>query len=148
MATVNKRKGSAGLPWDGMNRHFTLYEEIDLAATEGVTANIIQCLDVPAHVRVMKTMVEIIRTTVVATSMVADVGYTGVVNAFDAAIDLEAANKFVYQSTPSDVAPALGGALFTAAGTIDLVLTTVGAITTAPKFRIWAFCEYIPEHVT
>jgi hypothetical protein len=86
------------------------------------------------------------RQAVVATSMVTTVGITGGnVNGLDASEDMEAAVGTMYHSTPGDTYPAAGGFLSASAAVLAVVFATVGAITTAPKFKMWVDCEYMKE---
>lgn len=145
MATVQKA-ASVAIPWDGINKRFQMYQEITLTLAETVNANVIELLPLPVGVRCYGVTIQMITAGVAATSIAANIGITGgTVNGFDSAVDLMGTALIVTQSTPSDTYPAAGGFMPIVDETIDAVLAITGAVTVAPKFRIWADCEYIKE---
>jgi len=157
MATFDLTQAAA-LPWDGQHRNgeFFVYAEIAPTVLQCVTGSVLRCMDIPDGCVVDYTLIEMIIAATVGTSMVADVGVanSGVTgydaNGFDAAIDLEAAAKTCYQTAIGTdaygAAPFIGYIGANALGaSVDLTLTTTGAVTVAPKFRIWARMRYVAD---
>jgi hypothetical protein len=146
MATVVKYSGAAAVPFDGTRKDFQVYELITCAATDIVDANVLQLLNIPENSRVKSVRVKIVTPAVVGTSLVMNIGITGgTTNGFDASVNLTASAGTITQSTPSDTYPAAGGYFVSTSDTVDGLLALVGAVTTAPVFKIWACCESFSE---
>jgi hypothetical protein len=137
---------STAIPWDGLEKRFQMYSEFDIGVLECENSDVVSLFDIPAGVKVHGVTIEVTRQAVVATSMVIAVGITGgTTNGFDASADMEAAAGTLYHSTPSDTYPAAGGFVSASDTVLALVFTTVGAITTAPKLKVWVDCEFLKE---
>jgi hypothetical protein len=145
MGTTDKTQATA-IPWDGLAKRFQMYSEFDIGVLECENSDVVSLFDIPAGVKVHGLTVEVTRQAVVGTSMVIALGITGgTTNGFDASEDMEAAAGTLYHSTPADTYPAAGGYVAAADSVLAAVFSTVGAITTAPKIKVWVDCEYLKE---
>ena len=110
-----------------------------------VSSDIIQCLDIPANMFVLNVFSKI-KTASVATTLTAEVGDGDDPNGWDASIDLEgAAGTVGYAIGGTDAYSTTNGRLYSAADTIDLVLT-VSAITSLGAVDLVALC-FDPTYV-
>jgi hypothetical protein len=145
MGTTDKTQATA-IPWDGINKRFQMYNEFDIGVLECENADVVSLFDIPAGVKVHGLTVEVTRQAVVATSMVIALGITGATtNGFDASQDMEQPAGTLFHSTPSDTYPAAGGYISASDSILAAVFTTVGAITTAPKIKVWVDCEFLKQ---
>jgi len=153
MATVNMTAGSNCASIGG--GAFRITNTIDLqaandaleAAGDGplVSTDIIQCLDIPAKTFVQNVFTRI-RVASVATALTATVGDGTDPNGWDAEIDLEAAAGTVCAPVGgTDEYSTTNGVLYSAADTIDLVVT-VNTITSLGSVDVIAIC-YDPSYV-
>jgi len=148
---VDLTKGSAAVPFMQDRSHrFQLYSEIVPTIAEIVDANVLQCLKVKAGMRVCGVTIQIVSAGTGTATLTGDVGDGADTDGWSsaAAYDLKAAVKTVYQSVPADDYSVLGGKLYIADDTIDVLLALGGGtVTAAVKFRIWADCEYVKDFV-
>jgi len=103
-----------------------------------VSTDVIECLQIPKNMFVSNVFVRI-KTPSVATALTATVGDGVDPKGYDASIDLEAAAGATTCGVGGTDDLVTAGKLYTAADTIDLVLT-VNTITSLGEFDIIAQC--------
>ena len=148
MPTYDLTQGSAGVPFIGLNKIYTISNSVDLnaMAVKPISTDILKVLNIPAKTFVQNVIVEVV-TQSAATGLTATVGDGADADGWDTAVDLEAAagtatyaGFVLTEGTPNTVTDAYaGGKVYTAADTIDLV-TTVNTVTTWGEIKVTAIC--------
>ncbi len=134
----------AGKPWDGIRKPYIMKEVITLNATNfpggWATADIIQCLDIPADVIVRDVMLNITTafdSTAGGATATVTVGDATTANGFETSANIAVAGW--YRTIAGDTNGALDGKLYTVADTIDMVITT-NATLTEGVVEVFALC--------
>lgn len=150
MATFDKTNGSGGVPIAATSRDYVISNTIDLAAITGLaTGDTIQALNVEAGTLVKKVLVKI-DTALVGTSGSVTVGDGTNAAGWDTSVDLKGTAGTVSQTQlgltegmPNTLVDAFAaGKVYTAADTIDLVLTS-NTVTTYGKVTVIALCAKV-----
>lgn len=150
MPTFDKTNGSGGVPIANTSRDYVISNTIDMAAIAGLaTGDTIQALNVEAGTLVKKVLVKI-DTALVGTSGSVTVGDGTDADGWDTTVDLKGAAGTVSQTqlaltegTPNTLVDAFAaGKVYTAADTIDLVLTS-NTVTTYGKVTVIALCTKV-----
>src|SRR5512136_579585 len=92
MPTYDLTQGSAGVPFVGLNKVYTISNTIDLndMAVKPISTDILKVLNIPANTLVQNVFVKVV-TQSAATTLTATVGDDSNPDGWDTAIDLEAA---------------------------------------------------------
>ena len=137
--------GSA-VPINGTNRRGQVTATITVPLL-GVTNDILQCIPIKKGQKCHGISMVIV-TAGAGTTVALDIGITGGTAAgFDSQVDAKAAAGTVTQSVLADTYPAAGGFYATADDTIDILLHTITAMTTAPVVKLIADIETIVDSV-
>ncbi len=141
--TANSKK--TGIPISGVDNIYTITNTLTIPLT-GATNDVVNALPIKKGTLVKEVVMEII-VAGVGTAVSLSVGKTGgTANGFLSAIDAtQAAGTFV----PCPLAgtyPAAGGLFFSADGTIDVLLATITAMTTAPQIKLTATCIDVHDY--
>jgi hypothetical protein len=135
MATIDATGSPAGAALSAnAGRAYWIANVVDVADTSAgwASADVVQCLQ--TYVEVLTALNKVIAAD-------STMGDATTVNGFDTDLNLDATAGTVFHSTPSNTNPALGGKLYTANDTLDLV---VGTVTSGPatvgKFKVMALC--------
>jgi len=121
----------------GQNRQFVIEDFIDVP-DGAVSTDILQSLNIPAGTYVRNVFVEIIEACV-ATSITATVGDGAGANSWDASTNLAAVAGTITGGAGGTDTYVTTGKLYTAADTIDLVVT-VNTMTAGGRYKITADC--------
>ena len=143
--TFNATAGSAGIPFVGAGKTYVAKSKvIDMQTLGCVTTDIVQCLNIPAGTLVHNVVVKIVRAAA-GTTATADVGDDAGTDSFDNDINLKAtAGTLTIGAGGTDAFVTAGGKLYTAANTIDLVLTH-NTVTDAGSVQVFAICTAVVE---
>lgn len=134
-------------PFDGVGKIYVISNELDFADDTLVAADVYQALAIPADTHVLMVKTEILRAAV-GSALTFGIGDGGATSGWDAAIDIvQPAGTFYHSTAGTDArqptgATAAGGIgyFYDAADSIDIIMTTVTAVTTNPKVRVSALC--------
>ncbi len=114
----------------------------------GVTNDIYQAIPVKKGWKLHGCMWKMV-TAGAGTTIALDFGITGIVaTGLDAAVDGKSVAGTIGFSTPADTWPALGGYNVIADDTVDILLNTITAMTTAPVFDLWLYVEDVDADYT
>jgi hypothetical protein len=143
MATVDRTGGSAGYPWDGRNKIFLLSNTVSLADTNSVASDTLQVLDIPANTHVLNVYVRV--TTIEDSALTATVGDGTDPNGWDNSVNFASAGYYTgmsdtdpYTDGEANSLTAPSGKIYTAADTIDLVMSAAAGDTAV--FTVYALC--------
>lgn len=134
-ATLDKTAATV-VPWSGVDKCYVMYNDVDLTGV--ATADVVQCLDIPAKTFVWDVFVEVITPTGLTST--ATVGDGDGANSWDAEIDLNAAAATVTHGASGTDAYATSGKYYSATDTIDLTCTITSGPCTTGKVRVFAIC--------
>jgi len=121
----------------GLNKHFVL-KGAAISLVGCVVNNVYQALNVPAGSVITRVFLKILTACDVASSD-CDIGITGGdTNGWDDGVALDAAADTITMSAMGTDALATSGHLFTAADTIDVLVTACASTATAGSIQLWA----------
>ena len=146
MSTIDKTGGAptgGNRPHNSGTKSYVLSNTVDLSAGAITAADVYQVLAVPINTLVESVHIQILKPAV-GTTLTMDVGDGGSSAGWLGSTDGKAvANTFDHSTVGTDAraVAANNGYFYTAADSIDVVMTTATAITAGPKFRITAVCS-------
>lgn len=140
MGTTSQTNGGPAIGWMDGNRPFIL-KSADISLIGRAANDVIQALEIPAGVVITRVDTEIVTACSVASADI-DVGDDASTAGYDNAVPVDAAAGTRVSSVQGTDAYAGIGKKYTAANTIDIILTTAASSPTAGAVRLYAHGYY------